>query len=238
VQGFSELEGFKMKKYIILGLLAPIAGLFMASCAAVVNKESVKKLPAPLQALLKPVLDQQAVIEHKFTSGTRKMLEGYAAIADAIGLKKESVELKKEAAALNANSTFTETRKAFGRTEGLRGAVQKKLGDSKGVELVSKQRFADGVRMKNDAYVIEVAMVTEATIQAVRAIQAFKKASPIEKVILTTALDPLFFSLKDMPRFLEQERKFEEACQAYAKVKGFSLPKVALATPKPAKLDF
>lgn len=227
-----------MKKFILLGLLAPMAGLFMASCAAIVNKETVKKLPPALQVLLQPVLDQQAVIEHKFTSGTRKMLEGYSAIAEAIGLKKEAVELKKEAAALNTNSSFSDTRKAFGRTEGLRNAVQKKLGESSGVQLVSKQRFADGVRMKNEAYVIEVAIVTEATVQAVRAVQAFKKASPIEKVILTAALDPLFFSLKDIPRFLEQERKFEAACQEYAKVKGFSLPRANLATPKPGKIEF
>ena len=74
-----------MKKHIVFGLLVPAVGLFMASCAAVVNKETVKKLPAPIQALLQPILDQQAVIEHRFTSGTRKMLEGYAGVEERSG---------------------------------------------------------------------------------------------------------------------------------------------------------
>ncbi len=227
-----------MKKYLIRNLMICGVAMSLGACAAVMTPERVAKLPAPIRAALEPMMARQAAIARKFTSGTKKMLEGYSLVAEAIGLKKEAATLRAEAAALNAGSSLNDSRKAMSRSEGLMGEVRAKIGASKGVTLASKERFAEGVRAKNEAYMIEVALATEASIEAVRGVQLIAKASPLDKILLTTTLDPLFFFAKDVPRFLEQERKFEENCQKFAKDYSIVLPKRELPTPKLQSLSF
>ena len=228
----------QMRKSFLLALLLPATAVIFSSCAAVMTKERVAKLPAPLRAALEPMMARQAAIGAKFTSGTKKMLEGYSMVADAIGLKKEAAVLKAEAALLNSGSTLSDTRKALSRTDGAVKEVRNKLASSKGVTVASRERFVQGVQVKNQAYNIEAALAVEASVEAVRGLSMIAKASPMDKVLLTATLDPLFFFAKDVPRFLDQERKFEVICQEYAKEQKISLPKANLATPKLAKADF
>jgi len=225
------------KKIVISSVLCGSA-LFFASCAAVMTKERVAKLPAPLRAALEPMMARQDAIAAKFTSGTKKMLQGYSMVADAIGLKKEAAILKAEAALLNSGSSMSDTRKALSRTEGVVKEVRNKLAASKGVRLASRELFVQGVRAKNEAYQIEAALAAEASIEAVRGLSLIAKAPPVDKILLTATLDPLFFFARDVPRFLEQERKFEAICQEYAKEQKIQLPRTNLPTPKLAKSDF
>ena len=227
-----------MLKKVVLPLVVCGVALLFASCAAVMTKERVAKLPAPIRAALEPMMARQDAIAKKFTSGTKKMLEGYALVADAIGLKKEAATLRAEANQLNAGSTYTDTRKAISRTDGIVKEVRNHMAKSKGVAAASKERFVQGVRTKNEAYAIQSALAVEASVEAVRGISLIAKASPLDKVLLTTTLDPLFFFARDIPRFLESERKFEQICQEYAKEQKISLPATNLATPKLANTNF
>jgi hypothetical protein len=202
------------------------------------TKERVAKLPAPIRAALEPMMARQDAIARKFTSGTKKMLEGYSLVAEAIGLKKEAATLKREADLLNSGSTYTDTRKAISRTDGIVKEVRTHMAKSKGVAVASKERFVRGVRTKNDAYALESALAVEASVEAARGIALIAKASPVDKILLTATLDPLFFLAKDVPRFLEAERQFEKICQEYAKEQKIPLPATNLATPKLAKSDF
>ena len=227
-----------MMKKIVLPLVVSGAALLFASCAAVMTKERVAKLPAPIRTALEPMMARQDAIARKFTGGTKKMLEGYALVADAIGLKKEAATLRAEANLLNSGSTFSDTRKAISRTDGIVKDVRNHMAKSKGVAVASKEKFVQGVRTKNEAYQIQSALAVEASMEAVRGIALIAKASPLDKVLLTTTLDPLFFFSKDVPRFLDAERKFELICQEYAKEQKIVLPKTNLATPKLAKGDY
>jgi hypothetical protein len=227
-----------MKKYLIRNLMICGVAMSLGACAAVMTPERVAKLPAPIRAALEPMMARQAAIARKFTSGTKKMLEGYSLVAEAIGLKKEAATLRAEAAALNAGSTLSDTRKALSRTDGLVKEVRNHMAKSKGVTVASKERFIEGVRAKNEAYAIEVALAAEASIEAVRGIQLIAKASPLDKILLTATLDPLFFLARDVPRFLDSERKFEAICQEYAKEQKIVIPKANLETPKLQKLEF
>jgi hypothetical protein len=227
-----------MTKKIVLPLVVSGATLLFASCAAVMTKERVAKLPAPIRTALEPMMARQDAIAKKFTGGTKKMIEGYSIVAEAIGLKIEAAKLKAQADALNAGSSLSDTRKALSRSEGLIKEVRSKMSSSKGVTVASKQRFIQGVQTKNQAYAIQSALAVEASVEAVRGVALIAKASPLDKVLLTTTLDPLFFFARDVPRFLEAERTFEETCQKYAKDQSIPLPKSNLATPKLAKVDF
>lgn len=227
-----------MIKRIVLPLIVTGAALLFASCAAVMTKERVAKLPAPIRTALEPMMARQDAIAKKFTSGTKKMMEGYATVADAIGLKEQAAKLRAEANQLNSGSTFSDTRKAISRTDGIVKDVRNHMAKSKGVAVASKEKFVQGVRTKNEAYQIQSALAVEASMEAIRGIALIAKASPLDKVLLTTTLDPLFFFSKDVPRFLEEERKFELICQEYAKEQKIVLPKTNLATPKLAKADY
>lgn len=227
-----------MKKYLIRNLMICGVAMSLGACAAVMTPERVAKLPAPIRAALEPMMARQAAIARKFTSGTKKMLEGYSLVAEAIGLKVEAAKLRAEAQSLNAGSSLDDSRKAVARSEGVLKAVRSKIASSSGVTVASKERFVEGMRAKNEAYAIEVALAAEASVEAVRGIQLIAKASPLDKILLTTTLDPLFFFARDVPRFLEQERKFEENCQKFAKDYSISIPATKLATPKLQSLSF
>jgi hypothetical protein len=232
-----------MKKFLqVVGisLALPTAMLVFNSCAAISSKlatpERIEKLPEPIKSELKRLLAYQKQVERKFTQGTKKMLEAYYTIGDAIGLKKQAMKIKAEADALKDGSSMEDARKALNRSSGLIKEIQQKVSSGAATESFSKEKFLEGYRKKNDAYVIEASLATEAMVQAVKGVQAIKKASPIEKVLLTTSLDPLFFVVRDVPNFLAAERAFDENCQKYAQVKAITLPKASLPTPKPMDL--
>jgi hypothetical protein len=70
-------------------------------------------------------------------------------------------------------------------------------------------------------------LILDAAMKANMATKAAKEADPLEKVILTTQMDPLFFIMKELPelnKFLTQEKAFHEVCKNYAKEQGISLP--------------
>ncbi len=174
----------------------------------------------------------------RYTSGSKKMIDAYGTIADAIGLKDVAAKLRAESQALNAGSSLEETKKVVSRSEGLMKQVRSKMSASKNVTEVSKEKFASGVRTKNEAYMIEYQIGLDAGVQAAKGISAMSKASPMDKVVLTAALDPLFFFARDIPKFQAEERKFDGIVKEYAKSRNISIPAQSLPTPKPANLSF
>jgi len=229
-----------MRKFFLLAFLVSATAVIFSSCAAVTGKlatpERIAQLPEPLRSQVQELVRQQKAMEVRYTSGTRKMLEAYYVIADAIGLKKEAMVFKAQADALNSGSSLSQARKAVEQTADARKAVRSKIGASDAKAEFSKEKFVSGVRVKNEAYIIEYQIGIDAGIQAVRGISAMKSASPLEKVMLTATLDPLFFFARDIPKFQAQEREFDENCKRYAQVKGIKLPPTSLPTPKPSSL--
>jgi hypothetical protein len=232
----------KLLQVVGISLALPTAMLVFNSCAAVSSKlatpERIEKLPEPIKSELKRLLAYQKQVERKFTQGTKKMLDAYTTIAHAIGLKEKAMKIKAEADQLNDGSSMDDARKALNRSSGLIKDIQQTIASGNAKEAFSKEKFLEGYRKKNEAYVIEASLATEAVVQAVKGVQAIKKASPMEKVLLTTSLDPLFFIVRDVPNFLANERTFDENCQKYAQVKQLVLPKASLPTPKPMNLMF
>jgi hypothetical protein len=231
-----------MKKSLLIALMVPVTAVVFSSCAAVTGKlatpERIAQLPEPLRSQLKEMIRQQNAMAARFTSGTKKMLEAYGMIADAIGLKDVAAKLRAESQALNAGSSLADTRKAISRSDGLMKEVRSKMSSSNNVTAVSKEKFNQGIRTKNEAYMIEHQIGIEAGVQAIKGIAAMAKASPIDKVMLTATLDPLFFFARDIPRFQEQERKFDEICKEYAKNRNIQIPTQALPTPKATNTNY
>jgi hypothetical protein len=231
-----------MKKFLLLALLVPVTALLFSSCAAitakVATKENIDKLPEPLKSQIQELVRQQNAMAARFTSGTKKMFDAYSIIADAIGLKDTAAKLKAESQALNAGSSLADTRKAITRSEGLMKEVRSKMASSDKTTAVSKEKFASGIRTKNEAYMLEYSIGAEAAVQAAKGISAMRSASPLEKVMLLSSLDPLFFFARDIPKFQKQEKEFDGICKEYAKNRDIPMPTQALPTPKPANLSF
>lgn len=220
-----------IKPLIILGSTALLASCAMVS-EKIATKENIAKLPEPIKSMVLQLRAEQKAVEAKYTQGTKTMLRAYSIIAEAIGMKTEAAILQAEANALKVGSSMGEARKALSRSKGAISAVRDKISKSKGVKVASASKFAQGVQVKNQAYIIQLALATDASLTAANAIQKAKGAGPLEMAILTTQLDPLFFIVRDVPNFLAQERKFNEACQNYAKEQKISLPPMNLPTPK------
>lgn len=220
-----------IKPIVALGSVA-----FLASCAMVTEKiatkENIAKMPEPIKSLVLQLRADQKAVEAKYTQGTKTMLRAYSLIGSAIGMKKEAAILQAEADSLKAGSSMSDARKALSRSKGAISAVRDKISKSKGVKVASAAQFAQGVQVKNQAYIIQLTLATDASLKAANAIKQAKGAGPIEMAVLTTQLDPLFFIVRDVPRFLAQERAFNEACKNYAKEQKISLPPMNLPTPK------
>jgi hypothetical protein len=233
-------HNFLMRKILLVAFLVPVTAVVFSSCAAVAGKmatpERVAQLPEPIRSQVQELVRQQKAMEVRYTSGTRKMLEAYYIIADAIGLKKEAMVFKAEADALKAGSSLKQAQKAVEHTASAMKAVRAKIGSSDAKSEFSKEKFVSGVRAKNEAYMIEYQIGIDAGVQAAKGIAAMKSASPMDKVMLTATLDPLFFFARDIPKFQAQEREFDESCKKYAQVKGITLPPANLPTPKPVSL--
>jgi len=160
------------------------------------------------------------------------MLRAYSTIADAIGMKKQAAILMAESNALKAGSSLSDARKAMSRSAGIIKEVRNKVASSKGVTVASKSKFVEGVQIKNQAYMVQLTLATDAALKAANAVQKAKGAGPLEMAILTSQLDPLFFIVRDVPKFLAQERAFNDICKDYAKEQKISLPPANLPTPK------
>jgi hypothetical protein len=196
------------------------------------TEKNVEKLPEPLKSMVIQLKKDQKALEARYTQGTKTMLKAYSLIAEAVGMKKEAAILQAEANSLQAGSSMSQARKAMSRSKGVIAAVRNKVASSKGVKAASASKFVQGVQTKNQAYMVQVVLATDAGLKAANAIQKAKGAGPMEMVVLTTQLDPLFFIARDVPNFLAQERKFNEICKEYAKEQKISLPPANLATPK------
>ena len=69
----------------------------------------------------------------RFTSGTKKMLDAYGIIADAIGLKDVAAKLRAESQALKAGSSLADTRKAISRSEKIATEVRERSAKIKNI---------------------------------------------------------------------------------------------------------
>ncbi len=194
--------------------------------------ERIAKLPEPIKSMVIQLRNEQKQVEARYTQGTKTMLKAYQTIAEAIGLKKEAAVLKAQADALKAGSSMSDARKAMSQSKGAINAVRDKISKSSGVKVVSASKFSQGVQIKNQAYLVQLTLATDASLKAANAIKKAKGAGPLEMAILTSQLDPLFFIVRDVPRFLAQERAFNEACKNYAKEQKISLPPMNLPAPK------
>ena len=225
-----------MKKTPLRLLIVCTASLFLASCGVVSEKvltpERIAKIPEPFKSVVIQIRKEQKAVEARYTQGTKTMLRAYSTIAGAIGMKEEAANLMVESMALNAGSSLSDARKAMSRSAGIIKEVRNKVASSKGVTVASKSKFVEGVQIKNQAYMVQLTLATDASLKAYNAVQKAKGAGPLEMAILTSQLDPLFFIARDVPKFLAQERAFNDICKDYAKEQKISLPPANLPTPK------
>jgi hypothetical protein len=225
-----------MKKTPLRILIVCTAALLLASCALVTENlatpERIAKMPEPFKSMVIQLRNEQKAVEARFTQGTKTMIKAYLTIAEAVGMKTEAAVLKAQYDKLKAGSSMSDARKAMSQSKAAINAVRDKLSKSKGVKVASASKFSQGVQIKNQAYMVQLTLATDASIKAANAVQKFKGAGPLEMAILTSQLDPLFFIVRDVPKFLAQERAFNEICITYAKEQKISLPPMDLPAPK------
>ena len=225
-----------MKKTPLRLLIVSSAALLLASCAMVTEialpPERIAKLPEPIKSIVIQLRKEQKAIEARYTQGTKTMLKAYATIGEAIGMKKQAGILFEESKSLGEGSSMNDARKAMSRSAGVIKEIRNAVANSKGVTAASKSKFVEGVQIKNQAYMVQFTLATDASLKAYNAFQKAKGAGPVEMAILSSQLDPLFFIVRNVPKFLSQERAFNDICKDYAKEQKISLPPANLPTPK------
>ena len=224
-----------MKKTSLRLIIACSAPLLLASCALVTGslatEQNIANLPEPMRSQVLQLKNDQAAplaaVAGPYAQGSKLMLKAYSTIADAVGMKKQAAALMAESDALHAGSSIGEARNAMSRSVENIQEVRNQISSAKGVPAVSKSKFVEGVQLRNQAYLVYVNLIIDAVKKANMATKAAKAADPLEKAILTTQMDPLFFIMKELPelnKFLTQEKAFHEVCKNYAKEQGISLP--------------
>ena len=224
-----------MKKTSLRLIIACSAPLLLASCALVTGslatEKNIANLPEPMRSQVLQLKNDQAAalaaVAAPYAQGSKLMLKAYSTLADAVGMKKQAAALMAESDALHAGSSIGEARNAMSRSVENIQEVRNQISSAKGVPAVSKSKFVEGVQLRNQAYLVYVNLIIDAVKKANMATKAAKEADPLEKAILTTQMDPLFFIMKELPelnKFLTQEKAFHEVCKNYAKEQGISLP--------------
>ena len=224
-----------MKKTSLRLLFACSAPLLLASCALVTGslatEKNIANLPESMRSQVLQLKNDQAAalaaVAAPYAQGSKLMLKAYSTLADAVGMKKQAAALMAESDALHAGSSIGEARNAMSRSVENIQEVRNQISSAKGVPAVSKSKFVEGVQLRNQAYLVYVNLIIDAVKKANMATKAAKEADPLEKAILTTQMDPLFFIMKELPelnKFLTQEKAFHEVCKNYAKEQGISLP--------------
>jgi hypothetical protein len=224
-----------MKKTTLRLLFACSAPLLLSSCALVIEslatEQNIANLPEPMGSEMLQLKNDQAAslaaVAVPYAQGSKLMLKAYSTIADAVGMKKQAAALMAESHALHAGSSIGEARVAMSRSAENIQEVRNQISSAKGVPAISKSKFVEGVQLKNQAYLVYMNLILDAAMKANKATKAAKEAGPLEKAILTTQMDPLFFIVKELPelpKFLSQERAFNGICKDYAKEQGISLP--------------
>ena len=224
-----------MKKTSLRLLFACSAPLLLASCALIteslVTEKNIANLPESMRSQVLQLKNDQAAalaaVAAPYAQGSKLMLKAYSTLADAVGMKKQAAALMAESDALHAGSSIGEARNAMSRSVENIQEVRNQISSAKGVPAVSKSKFVEGVQLRNQAYLVYVNLIIDAVKKANMATNAAKAADPLEKAILTTQMDPLFFIMKELPelnKFLTQEKAFHEVCKNYAKEQGISLP--------------
>jgi len=224
-----------MKKTSLRLIIACSAPLLLASCALVTGslatEKNIANLPESMRSQVLQLKNDQAAalaaVAAPYAQGSKLMLKAYSTLADAVGMKKQAAALMAESDALHAGSSIGEARNAMSRSVENIQEVRNQISSAKGVPAVSKSKFVEGVQLRNQAYLVYVNLIIDAVKKANMATKAAKEAGPLEKAILTTQMDPLFFIMKELPelnKFLTQEKAFHEVCKNYAKEQGISLP--------------
>ena len=224
-----------MKKTTLRLLFACSAPLLLSSCALVTGslatEKNIANLPEPMRSQVLQLKNDQAAalaaVAAPYAQGSKLMLKAYSTLADAVGMKKQAAALMAESDALHAGSSIGEARNAMSRSVENIQEVRNQISSAKGVPAVSKSKFVEGVQLRNQAYLVYVNLIIDAVKKANMATKAAKEAGPLEKVILSTQADPLFFIMKELPelnKLLTQEKAFHEVCKNYAKEQGISLP--------------
>ena len=224
-----------MKKTSLRLIIACSAPLLLASCALVTGslatEKNIANLPESMRSQVLQLKNDQAAalaaVAAPYAQGSKLMLKAYSTLADAVGMKKQAAALMAESDALHAGSSIGEARVSMSRSVENIQEVRNQISSAKGVPAVSKSKFVEGVQLRNQAYLVYVNLIIDAVKKANMATKAAKAADPLEKAILTTQMDPLFFIMKELPelnKFLTQEKAFHEVCKNYAKEQGISLP--------------
>lgn len=220
----------KKNQFIIFGL----ATILITSCAMVTNMIPEDKLPGPLKSVIVDLKKQQALVEKKYTAATTLMIDAYGDLAESVGLKKQAAQLKGEANALRASTSgIEEARKAIKRTESLRAEVMKAISAADTKTIQSQSALQSGFRKRNESYQLRVKLFGDALLQIGDATLKFKSASPVEKALLTTRLDPFYFMVRDYKKFKQAEQQFDvNLAETRKRIPIPELPKLVEATPK------
>ena len=208
--------------------------MLVASCAMVTSMIPEDKLPAPLKSALVALKAKQAKVEKQYTAATAVMIDAYGDLAECVGLKKQAAALKGEANALKASSAGAdEARKAVKRTESLREEVAAALVRADSKTLLSREALTSGFNKRNQAYQLRAKLFVDASLNIADAISKFKSASNMEKAMLTTRLDPMYFMIRDYKQFKKAEDDFEtNLAETRKRIPIPQLPRVAAPSAK------
>ena len=222
-----------MYKLKLLVLLCGALTFGLSSCSMVASKVDPSKFPEPTRSQIVKLQKDQVVVRKQYTQGSAKMVDAYSTIARACGEEKLSAKLKAQASAIRqASSSDAEAKKQVSRGKSLEKDVQSALANSNASTVKSKGLFAQGLREKDAAYMTLLKLSASAADKALTATKLIKKASPMQKVMLTASFDPIIHVAKDVPATLRNEKKFNENLKAKGKQYSFPVPKGNLATPK------
>ena len=222
-----------MYKLKLLVLLCGALTFGLSSCSMVASKVDPSKFPEPTRSQIVKLQKDQVVVRKQYTQGSAKMADAYSTIARACGEEKLSAKLKAQASAIRqASSSDAEAKKQVSRGKSLEKDVQSALANSNASTVKSKELFAQGLREKDAAYMTLLKLSASAADKALTATKLIKKASPMQKVMLTASFDPIIHVAKDVPATLRNEKKFNENLKAKGKQYSFPVPKGNLATPK------
>jgi len=216
-----------------LCLIGGAVGSFaFSSCSMITSAIPVDKLPEPLKGQVVSAQKQQEVIRKHYSQGSAKMLEAKSLIYKGCGMEKAGQQAAADAKAIRQASSADEADKIIVRGQKLQEKTDKKIASAKNLKIKSKAQFRQGYAKKAEAYKTLLSLSAEAGIKAVKAGTMIKDASTMEKVALTAAFDPVFHIAKDVPKYLKNEKQFEEQCKQIGKKYSIPLPKTTYATPK------
>lgn len=218
--------------YKVGALGCVIASFAMSSCSTITSAMPVENLPEPLKGKVVQMKKENEVVRKHYSQASSQMLEAKSLIYEGCGMEKEAQAASQHAKAIRQASSTDEADKLIVKGQKLQVEADRKMTKSKNLNIKSKSTFTKGYVKKEEAYKTLLRLGADAGTKAVKAGMLIKDASTMEKLALTAAFDPIMHIARDVPKYLETEKEFEEQCKEIGKKYSIPLPKTTYATPK------